>query len=86
MAIESTTRIVELSLIISTNVAKINSYNVEKGLPSQSFDPNAPPKYNYPPEIEESCQQVLYATDELHALLAGPAIAFMSPSVCENSN
>ncbi|KAL1980718.1 hypothetical protein VTN96DRAFT_3600 [Rasamsonia emersonii] len=76
----SCTRIAELASTIATNTAKIDAYNAEKGLPSQSFDPDAPPKYDYPPEIEHARQQVLGATDELHALMAGPASAFVKPS------
>lgn len=78
----SCTRIAELASTIATNTAKIDAYNAEKGLPSQSFDPDAPSKYDYPPEIEHARQQVLGATDELHALMAGPASAFVKPSVC----
>jgi hypothetical protein len=78
----STTRITELSATISTNVARINRFNAENGLPTQSFDPDVPSTYNYPPEIEEARKAVLLATDELHALLAGPANALMAPSVC----
>lgn len=77
----STTRITELSVIISTNVMKVNSYNAENGLPSQSFDPNVPPFYPYPPDIEQARQQVLFATDELHDLLAGPVKVFTRPYV-----
>jgi hypothetical protein len=77
----STARIVELSSTIFTNVASINRFNEEHGLATQSFDPHAPPKYDYPKDIDDSRQQVLYATDELHALLAGPASALMRPSV-----
>jgi hypothetical protein len=78
----STTRITELSASISTNVAKINRFNEENGLPTQSFGPDAPPTYNYPSDIDEARQAVLLATDELHALLAGPTNALMAPSVC----
>lgn len=79
----SSTKIIELSSTISTSVDKINRFNEEHGLPTQSFDPDAPPTYDYPPDIEEARQQVLSATDELHALLAGPASTFMDgSSVC----
>lgn len=80
----STTRILELSSSIATNVAKIHYFNEEHGLATQSFDPCAPPKYNYPPDIEDARQQALHATDELHALLAGPAMILTRPSVCTN--
>jgi hypothetical protein len=81
MMASSTTRITELSQIISTNVPKINSFNEKNSLPTQSFDPTALSNYNYPPEIEEARRKVLRATDELHALLAGPANTLMRPSV-----
>ncbi|OKL61872.1 hypothetical protein UA08_02509 [Talaromyces atroroseus] len=75
-----TTKITELSTSISRNVAKINRFNEENDLPTQSFEPNAPTTYDYPPDIEEARQAVLLATDELHALMAGPANALMAPS------
>ena len=74
-------RIRELAEAILSGVNAIDDYNEAKGLPSQTFEPTAPFEYDYPAEIESSKQTVLEASDELHALLAGPAMAWIEPHV-----
>ncbi|KAJ4288909.1 hypothetical protein N0V90_011250 [Kalmusia sp. IMI 367209] len=67
-------RIVELSDIISEHTRKVDAYFTSKNLPTPSFDVSYPPKVPLPPEIEQSQQTVLAATDELTALMMGPAL------------
>lgn len=64
-----TSRIVQLAATISLSVAKIQNALDEKGLPSPSFDENAPP---LPGIISEAQSVVLDATAELHDLLTDP--------------
>lgn len=64
-------RIVQLARIISTCVAKIDNALVENGLPSPSFDENAPVAH-LPSEISDAQDMVLDATAELHDLLLEP--------------
>lgn len=67
--------------MISTVTAKLDTYHTEHGLPTPSFGPDAPPKYHYPAEIGKARQDLLEATDELHALVAGPTDAWVEPLV-----
>ena len=64
-------RIVELAAVISNSVGSINEYLGLKGLPTPSFDPDAPS--TLPNEIEAARNAVLDATSELHDLLLEPA-------------
>lgn len=64
-------RILELASAISTSVGSINEYLELKGLPTPSFDPDAP--RSLPDEIDAARNAVLDATLELHDLLLEPA-------------
>lgn len=57
--------------MISNSVGSINEYLGLRGLPTPSFDPNAP--RILPDEIEAARNAVLDATSELHDLLLEPA-------------
>lgn len=64
-------RILELASVISTSVSSINEYLGLNGLPTPSFDPDAP--RILPNEIDAARNAVLDATAELHDLLLEPA-------------
>lgn len=76
-----TTRISELSSIILSNTSKYDNYLSTQGLPTPSFDPGAPPFLPLPSEMAEAKQLILEATDELHALIAGPLGTLFTPYV-----
>lgn len=65
------TRIIQLARTISTSVAKIDAALAANGLPSPSFDEDAPASY-LPPEIWSAQDAILDATAELHDLLLEP--------------
>ena len=64
-------RILELASVISTSVSSINQYLGSTGLPTPSFDPDAPRVL--PDKIDAARNAVLDATSELHDLLLEPA-------------
>ena len=64
-------RIIQLARIISTCVVKIDAVLEASGLPSPSFDEDAPVGY-LPSEISGFQDMVLDATAELHDLLLEP--------------
>jgi hypothetical protein len=68
-------RIVELTTLISENTQKIDDYFVANGLPTLSFDPDAPLDFPVPTsnkEIQHARRVVVNATQELHDLMVGP--------------
>lgn len=76
-------RIVELSEIIHEHTCIVDDYLASNGLPTPSFDVSHPPKVPVPPEIERSQHAILAATDELTALIMGPAMMLVSKNpVC----
>ncbi len=81
MANGITTRISELSSIISKATSKYDNYLSAQALPTPSFDPGAPPFLPLPGDVAEAKQIVLEATDELHALIAGPLGTLFTPYV-----
>ena len=81
MANGTTTRISELSSIISSATSKYDDYLTAQALPTPSFDPGAPPFLPLPTDVAEAKQFVLEATDELHALIAGPLGTLFTPYV-----
>lgn len=64
-------RIIQLARTISTSVAQIDAALAASGLPSPSFDENAPVGY-LPSNISDAQDAVLDATAELHDLLLEP--------------
>lgn len=73
----SRSRIVELAGIIQEHTAKVDSYLSSHDLPTPSFDVSYPARVALPPEIQASQDAVLEASDELTALLLGPAGSLM---------
>ena len=74
-------RITELASIIAAKTTEIDNYTIAERLPSPSFDADIPPDLLLTPTIAASRQAILEATDELHALMLGPA-GILMPSVC----
>lgn len=77
----STTRIGELTSIIAANTAKVDEYLASQGLPTPSFNADAPPKLVFQGPVATYRQAILDATDELHALMLGPIGILTSPAV-----
>lgn len=73
-------RIAELASIISANTAKIDDHLTANGFNEISFDENAGDVLSGP-GLAAARQAVLEATDELHALMLGPAGILTTPSV-----
>ncbi|KAI1379802.1 sterigmatocystin 8-O-methyltransferase [Hypoxylon crocopeplum] len=76
--------IIQLAQTISTSVAKIDAALGANGLPSPSFDEDAPVGY-LPPEILGAQDAVLDATTELHDLLLEPLHLIKKHSGSNNS-
>lgn len=74
-------RIAELSSLIATHTANVDSRLAANGFPSPSFEPDQPLNPSSDESIAASRQVVLEATDELHALMLGPASILTSPTV-----
>jgi len=76
----STPRIVELASKIQASVAQLQSVLDAKGVPSPSFDENAPDRL--PREATEAQDAVLDATQELYdLLLESPAAILKATAV-----
>jgi hypothetical protein len=65
-------RIVELASIIQRNTIKVDEYITRSGLPSPSFNIQAPPQLDFPEQISAVRTAIIEAMDELQALLLGP--------------
>jgi hypothetical protein len=72
-------RIVELASIIQEQTSKVDAYLASNNLPTPSFDISCPPKLFLPAEIQASPDSVLQASDELTALMLGPAESLIPP-------
>ena len=90
-------RIVELASIISSNTAAVDQYLTSHGHPTPTLDVSAPAHLPIDPveagQIEQARRAVIEATDELSALMKGPAellrvgVRFtFSPSALHNSH
>ena len=80
----NTSRIAELSAIISTNTAKVDEYLKSHNRPSPSFGEDHPADLGIPPdavEIDNARNAALEASIELQDLLQGPA-SLLRPIVC----
>lgn len=75
------TRTAELASIISANTAKIDAHLASHGIEPLSFEERGAGDVLSDPELGAARQAVLEATDELHALMLGPAGILTSPSV-----
>ncbi|KAL9123433.1 MAG: hypothetical protein Q9187_000003 [Circinaria calcarea] len=76
------TRVAELTSMIAEHTAHIDNYLASQGLPTPSFDANAPPDQPFPDSVAASREIVLGATDELHSLILGPIGLLTYPYVC----
>lgn len=68
----SQSRIAELATTVAHHTQQVDSYLAEKGLPYPSFESDGPVDLALPPDIEESRNIVLQASQELNDLLQGP--------------
>ena len=68
----STSRIVELGNAIQANTLRVDLHYSSQGLPTPSFDAEAPLEHDLPNDIQKCRQAVVEATDELHMLMLGP--------------
>lgn len=64
--------IADLSSTIAHHTSLLNTYFAENNLPAPTFAGTAPVDLNLPPELEQSRNIVLAATQDLHDLLLGP--------------
>lgn len=62
----------DLSQAIAHHTNLLNKYFADHNLPAPTFAANAPVDYNIPPELEQSRNVVIAATQELHDVLLGP--------------
>ncbi|KAL9594232.1 MAG: hypothetical protein Q9219_007149 [cf. Caloplaca sp. 3 TL-2023] len=69
----STSRIAELAATIVANTKQVDTHFANKGLQGPSFDPDGSAGAVLDGEIAASRLALLNATDELHALMQGPA-------------
>ena len=79
-----TSRIGELVALISTNTAKVETYLQAHGLPSPSFDVDAPNDLGIPPDataVDDARRAALEASIELQDLLQG-STSLLRPVVC----
>lgn len=77
----ATSRIAELASIIKENTSLVESYFASNGIPTPTFDTDASPKNLLEAAIAKPRQAILEATDELHALMQGPAGVLAGQSV-----
>lgn len=79
----STSRIIRLAQLISSQTSLIDQHLRDNNLPEPSFDPDGPtePIQNETPNIQKAKTDVIEATIELRQLLEGP-IKLVLPEVC----
>lgn len=75
------TKIVELASIIYEHTQKIDTYLTSQNLPTPSFNSAYPPKLSLPLGIQNGQEAVLEASDEITALMLGPAGCIAHQSV-----
>jgi hypothetical protein len=68
-----TSRMAALAQKISKETEKLEAYMKANGLPMPSFDVDAPADFPHlPDDIQQSRQEIIYATKELNRLAHGP--------------
>lgn len=67
-----TQSIADLSQAIAHHTSLLTKYFSDNNLPSPSFAANAPVNLNLPPDLEQSRNIVIAATQDLHDILLGP--------------
>lgn len=76
-------RIVELASIISTRTSLVDEYYSAQSLPPLSFEPiEDSQQYTLPDSIQAAQNEILEATDELHAHMLGPMGILNQQLVC----
>ena len=70
--VSSTSRIAELSSVISENTLKLDQYLRANGLPLPSFEVDSPVSLVLPETLQVARDAVLDANTELSELLLGP--------------
>ena len=81
VTIMAASRISKLSTLIAARTAEVDAYLTSKDLPTPSFDAHSPPQTLLDDRIAAARQDILEATDELNALMLGPAGLLTTPSV-----
>jgi len=71
----------ELASIIHEHTSKVDAYHASQNLPTPSFDASYPARLSLPLDIQNSQEAVLEASDELTALMLGPARSIASQPV-----
>lgn len=79
-------RVAELANTVAQHTQLVDNYLAEKGLPYQSFKVDEPFNLRLPPEVEESREIVLQASQELNGLLQGPRDLLFNHQVCIHLN
>lgn len=79
----STSRIIQLAQLISSQTSLIDQHLQDNNLPEPSFDQDGPtePIQNETPDIQKAKTDVIEATIELRQLLEGP-MKLVLPEVC----
>lgn len=75
-------RIAELANTVAQHTQRVDNYLAEEGLSYPSFEADGPLDLGLPPEIEESREIVLQASQELNDLLQGPRDLLFNHQVC----
>ena len=76
MSLSTSTDILQLASLISTNTKMLHDFFLSHNLPLPSLDCNAPACPQISPEaadIQEARRTVIEATEQLRALMKGPA-------------
>jgi hypothetical protein len=75
-------RILAIEREIEANTIKLDEYFAENGLPSPSFEENAPLMYQFSPDLAAAQETLSAALDELWWLTQGPIQTIVAKSVC----
>lgn len=66
-------RIINLAKIISAESEKLDSYCKRQGIPTPSFDADAPGDFpKLPDDVQRSRQAIIFAASELSSVVRGP--------------
>ncbi|KAH7175528.1 putative O-methyltransferase [Dactylonectria macrodidyma] len=69
----STSHMIDLAKKITEETEKLDKYLKDNGLPNPGFDVDAPGDFpKLPADVQQSRQEIVYATKELNALVRGP--------------
>ncbi|KAF7559362.1 hypothetical protein G7046_g4802 [Stylonectria norvegica] len=69
----STSHMIQLARKITEETEKLDKYLKDNGLPDPGFGPDAPGDFpRLPPDVQQSRQEILFASKELETLVRGP--------------